>query len=223
MAARAQSSGQDHAANRSFCGDRSSGRRNRCRALLRPAGGKAPHAASVAAGRPGAAPEASPLRPTRWSRRRPRRPFPRRCPRRWTLSRLPGRYRRVARDLARIRRRADADLARGWSDYQMTTVSTANGKIKAAPVRLARVEIGDITVFDVPALGAARRGVGAEPARRLVVLSRTPALRIRRRPHGARAIIRPAIIATMVLRIRFAGRSGVGVSKRWPRRLDLRT
>ena len=31
-------------------------------------------------------------------------------------------------------------------------VSTANGKAKAAPVKLERVEIGDITVFDVPAL-----------------------------------------------------------------------
>ncbi len=31
-------------------------------------------------------------------------------------------------------------------------VSTANGTIKAAPTRLDRVELGDITVFDVPAL-----------------------------------------------------------------------
>ena len=31
-------------------------------------------------------------------------------------------------------------------------VSTANGKVKAAPASLDRVEIGDITVFDVPAL-----------------------------------------------------------------------
>lgn len=37
------------------------------------------------------------------------------------------------------------------SDYT-ATVSTANGKIKAAPTRLDRVEIGDITVYDVPAL-----------------------------------------------------------------------
>jgi aspartyl protease family protein len=37
------------------------------------------------------------------------------------------------------------------SDYK-ATVSTANGKIKAAPVRLDRIEVGDITVFDVPAL-----------------------------------------------------------------------
>jgi aspartyl protease family protein len=36
-------------------------------------------------------------------------------------------------------------------DYK-ATVSTANGRIKAAPATLARVEIGDITVFDVPAL-----------------------------------------------------------------------
>ena len=32
------------------------------------------------------------------------------------------------------------------------TVSTANGKIKAAPAKLDRVEIGGITVYDVPAL-----------------------------------------------------------------------
>ena len=31
-------------------------------------------------------------------------------------------------------------------------VSTANGKIKAAPAKLAQLEIGDITVYDVPAL-----------------------------------------------------------------------
>jgi len=37
------------------------------------------------------------------------------------------------------------------ADYR-ATVSTANGKLKAAPARLSRVEIGDITVFDVPAL-----------------------------------------------------------------------
>jgi aspartyl protease family protein len=36
-------------------------------------------------------------------------------------------------------------------DYR-ATVSTANGKVKAAPARLSRIEIGDITVFDVPAL-----------------------------------------------------------------------
>ena len=36
-------------------------------------------------------------------------------------------------------------------DYR-ATVSTANGKIKAAPAKLSRIEIGDITVFDVPAL-----------------------------------------------------------------------
>ncbi len=31
-------------------------------------------------------------------------------------------------------------------------ISTANGTIKGAPVTLSRIEIGDITVFDVPAL-----------------------------------------------------------------------
>ena len=36
-------------------------------------------------------------------------------------------------------------------DYT-ATVSTANGKIKGAPTRLERVELGGITVYDVPAL-----------------------------------------------------------------------
>jgi len=37
------------------------------------------------------------------------------------------------------------------SDYT-AAVSTANGKINAARARLNRIEIGDITVYDVPAL-----------------------------------------------------------------------
>ena len=37
------------------------------------------------------------------------------------------------------------------SDYT-ATVSTANGKIKAAPAKLDRIEIGGITVYDVQAL-----------------------------------------------------------------------
>ena len=37
------------------------------------------------------------------------------------------------------------------SDYT-ATVSTANGKIKAAPAKIERIEVGGITVYDVPAL-----------------------------------------------------------------------
>ena len=37
------------------------------------------------------------------------------------------------------------------SDYT-TVVTTANGKIKAAPAKLGRVEVGGITVYDVQAL-----------------------------------------------------------------------
>jgi aspartyl protease family protein len=37
------------------------------------------------------------------------------------------------------------------SDYT-ARVSTANGTIKAAPTTLSRIQVGDITVFDVPAL-----------------------------------------------------------------------
>ena len=37
------------------------------------------------------------------------------------------------------------------SDYTATAV-TANGKIKAAPARIDRIEVGGITVYDVPAI-----------------------------------------------------------------------
>lgn len=37
------------------------------------------------------------------------------------------------------------------SDYT-ATVSTANGKIQAAPFKLEQIEVGGITVYDVPAL-----------------------------------------------------------------------
>jgi aspartyl protease family protein len=37
------------------------------------------------------------------------------------------------------------------ADYT-ARVSTANGTIKAAPATLSRIQVGDITVFDVPAL-----------------------------------------------------------------------
>ncbi len=37
------------------------------------------------------------------------------------------------------------------SDYT-ATVSTANGKVNAAPARLERIDVGGITVYDVPAL-----------------------------------------------------------------------
>src|SRR6185437_4101184 len=37
------------------------------------------------------------------------------------------------------------------ADYT-ATVSTANGKVKAARAKLDRIEVGEITVFDVPAL-----------------------------------------------------------------------
>lgn len=36
-------------------------------------------------------------------------------------------------------------------DYTVT-VTTANGQVKAAPAKLDRIEIGDINVYDVPAL-----------------------------------------------------------------------
>ena len=46
---------------------------------------------------------------------------------------------------------ANAGIRPRPSDYT-AVVSTANGKVKAAPAKLDRVEAGGITVYDVPAL-----------------------------------------------------------------------
>ncbi len=46
---------------------------------------------------------------------------------------------------------AEAGIRPIPADYT-AIVSTANGTIKAAPAKLDRIEVGDITVFDVPAL-----------------------------------------------------------------------
>lgn len=46
---------------------------------------------------------------------------------------------------------AEAGIRPMPADYT-ATVSTANGSVKAAPAKIDRIEIGDITVFDVPAL-----------------------------------------------------------------------
>src|SRR5665647_3093897 len=46
---------------------------------------------------------------------------------------------------------AQAGIRPRPSDYT-ATVSTANGKVKAAPAKLERIEVGGITVYDVPAL-----------------------------------------------------------------------
>ena len=46
---------------------------------------------------------------------------------------------------------AQAGIRPRPSDYT-ATVSTANGNIKAAPAKLERIEVGGITVYDVPAL-----------------------------------------------------------------------
>jgi aspartyl protease family protein len=45
---------------------------------------------------------------------------------------------------------AQAGIRPRPNDYT-ATVSTANGKIKAAPAKLDRIELGGITVYDVPA------------------------------------------------------------------------
>jgi aspartyl protease family protein len=46
---------------------------------------------------------------------------------------------------------ANAGLRPMPGDYT-AVVSTANGKVKAAPIKLDRIEVGGITVYDVPAL-----------------------------------------------------------------------
>jgi aspartyl protease family protein len=46
---------------------------------------------------------------------------------------------------------ANAGIRPRMSEYT-AVVSTANGKVKGAPATLDRVELGGITVFDVPAL-----------------------------------------------------------------------
>ena len=70
-------------------------------------------------------------------------------------------------------------------------VSTANGRIKAAPAKLERIEVGDITVFDVPALVLPDEAL----SKNLLGVSFLSRLRRYecRRPHAARAVIYPAI------------------------------
>jgi aspartyl protease family protein len=46
---------------------------------------------------------------------------------------------------------AQAGIRPQLRDYTTTAV-TANGKIKAAPAKIDRIEIGGITVYDVPAM-----------------------------------------------------------------------
>jgi aspartyl protease family protein len=46
---------------------------------------------------------------------------------------------------------AQAGIRLQARDYTATAV-TANGKIKAAPARIERIEVGGITVYDVPAI-----------------------------------------------------------------------
>jgi len=53
-----------------------------------------------------------------------------------------------------VLRETDAENAgvRPRADEYTALVTTANGKVKAAPTTLDRVELGGITVYDVPAL-----------------------------------------------------------------------
>ena len=72
-------------------------------------------------------------------------------------------------------------------DYTATAV-TANGRIKAAPAKIDRIEVGGITVYDVPAMVLPDEALVEKPARRLVPVA-AQALRIRQRSPAARTVI----------------------------------
>ncbi|MGB9261082.1 MAG: TIGR02281 family clan AA aspartic protease, partial [Pseudolabrys sp.] len=65
-------------------------------------------------------------------------------------------------------------------DYTTTAV-TANGRIKAAPAKIDRIEVGGITVYDVPAMVLPDEVLSKKPARCLIPVA-AQALRIRQRP-----------------------------------------
>jgi aspartyl protease family protein len=74
-----------------------------------------------------------------------------------TQARIDGRYIDFLVDTGAslvVLRESDAERAgiRPMPRDYTAIVSTANGKIKAAPAKLERVELGGITVYDVPAL-----------------------------------------------------------------------
>ena len=69
----------------------------------------------------------------------------------------------------------------------VTEVRTANGTVRAAPIRLDEVEVGDLVVRDVAALGAAGRGAQRQSTRPVVPVA-AAAFRVQRRQARARAI-----------------------------------
>jgi aspartyl protease family protein len=73
-------------------------------------------------------------------------------------------------------------------DYTTTAV-TANGRIKAAPAKIDRIEVGGITVYDVPAMVLPDEVLSKKPARCLIPVA-AQALRIRQRPLVARTVVR---------------------------------
>ena len=60
------------------------------------------------------------------------------------------------------------------SDYT-ATVSTANGKTKAAPAKLDRVELGGITVYDVRALVMPDEALSTQSARHVAFVASSSA------------------------------------------------
>jgi len=72
-------------------------------------------------------------------------------------------------------------------DYTATAV-TANGRIKAAPAKIDRIEVGGITDYDVPALVLPDECCRRTCSGRLVSLA-AQALRIRQRAPAARTVV----------------------------------
>jgi aspartyl protease family protein len=103
-----------------------------------------------AAGRAAARSRAGQLRPQPGALQRPARPFPRRGQDRRPPPRLHGRHRRFAGGAARKRRchGRHPPAAGRFHRHRLHRQRQA----KAAPAKLERIEIGDIIVFDVPAL-----------------------------------------------------------------------
>ena len=92
------------------------------------------------------------------------RPFPGRCAGRRPQHRLRGRHRRLEDGAPRKLGGASSASSRGRRNTP-AAAQTANGVGKYAPVRLNRVEVNGITVYDVEAAVMPDSALSDEPAR----------------------------------------------------------
>ena len=76
---------------------------------------------------------------------------------------------------------------RPWRAEYNATVTTANGTIKAARMRIAMVDVGGLVVRDVDAMVLPDEAAVGKPARPVVSVE-AEALRICQRPDGAGAV-----------------------------------